>query len=432
MELLKTNYENLNTEQLLNYTKDMDAEARNILVMRHTKLVHFTIQCYNYRRYNREYEDIYQDGVVGLIEGIQKYSESDRRYALSTFVILHIRNSINGNAESYYSICGPINAVRQQRTVQKVKSKLKRKITPKELEMETGISAKRQADIHRLEIKTIPFSDPSYDYIGESLHRRSHLSKYASDLIHHQRRIEEKIESKIVVDKALRTKRLNAREKTTLRLIYGFDDDNPLTLEGTGKKLNVTRERVRQIEAKALRRLRHPSISKGLRQDVSTPLKLTKNRPKIKITFNHRKQTEYKNNTHSNCEMENLNIMFHGYNPYEHKYNNEAQVHPGYQQLIKDLSEYIAIKLTDTPYKISGYIYEMSNINNAWLTSLECAMTQQPKRVVIPKEQSIELKDIDVLLMVTNPNIMITRDIIDCAKELDVKTIIVSPDRYFK
>ncbi len=59
---------------------------------------------------------------------------------------------------------------------------------------------------------------------------------------------------------------LTPREEKVLRLRYGIDDGKPRTLEEVGKEFNVTRERIRQIEAKALRKLRHPSRSKNLRQ----------------------------------------------------------------------------------------------------------------------------------------------------------------------
>lgn len=258
------NYDNLTNKQLLNLTKNNDIQARNHLVMKNKNLVHYTIKHHNYT--HGEYEDMYQDGLVGLIHGIQDYSEHNGSHALSTHVMFHIRAAIIKTLSDNYSVSTTLNAISQHNLIQEAKSKLRQtyhqKVTPNDIKKKLNISAKRQADVHKSTFDIIPFYNPAYDKIGHNYYRKGNVNKFISNLTHHQRRIEERLETKITIDNLMQSKALNVREKRIIRDIFGLDGCTPLTLQEVGDHLNITRSRVRQIQANALSKLRHPAYSK--------------------------------------------------------------------------------------------------------------------------------------------------------------------------
>lgn len=133
--------------------------------------------------------------------------------------------------------------------------------TPEEIAKEMGISEDRVCEIQRIALDPVSLETP----IGEE--EDSHLGDFIEDdkaAAPQDRAAQTLLKEQLFA--ILDT--LSPREEMVLRLRYGIDDGHPRTLEEVGKEFGVTRERIRQIEAKALRKLRHPSRSKKLRDYV--------------------------------------------------------------------------------------------------------------------------------------------------------------------
>ncbi|MBQ3166381.1 MAG: sigma-70 family RNA polymerase sigma factor, partial [Clostridia bacterium] len=129
---------------------------------------------------------------------------------------------------------------------------------PSEIAKEMGIPESRVIEIQKIAQDPISLETP----IGEE--EDSHLGDFIVD--ENAQAPSDVVENVMLKEHLIRVlDTLTPREEKVLRLRYGLDDGRPRTLEEVGKEFNVTRERIRQIEAKALRKLRHPSRSKRLR-----------------------------------------------------------------------------------------------------------------------------------------------------------------------
>ena len=260
IQLLTVEMEQELAKKIIEGTEAEANEAKKRLAEANLRLVVSIAKRYVGR--GMQFLDLIQEGHLGLLKAVDKFDYT-KGFKFSTYATWWIRQSITRSiADQARTIRIPVHMVetinRLVRTQRQMLQELGREPTPEELAERLDTPVARVRDIMQISQEPVSFETP----IGEE--EDSHLGDFIQD-----------DSSQVPVDAAAERllheqlmnviNQLSDREQKVLKLRFGLVDGKPRTLEEVGKEFNVTRERIRQIEAKALRKLRHPSRSKQLK-----------------------------------------------------------------------------------------------------------------------------------------------------------------------